>query len=250
MPSIKELRQICQRSELAPSWRTQSVEGKFNRVFSIYLTWVFIHFPVSPNQITALGVLFYLGGAYLFIFNDIKLQILGLLSLFISFVLDACDGEVARYKKKEGAKNSGAGGAYVEPVSHDVMYAFFFLPIGIGAILAGGGLLPMIAAYVAAAGKLLFRLTELRLDALKKYLSMEKGDYSEFVKSDSAPATPATAVYFIYRNLFTSTSTFFILIAATAWRRLDWYLYFYAASFLLLWIYKMARQWQKIKKLS
>lgn len=250
MPSIKELRLICQRSSSAPSWRTQSIEGKFNRIFSIYLTWILIHFPVSPNQITVLGVLIYLGGASLFIFNDIKLQIIGLFALFLSFVLDACDGEVARYRKGEGSKNSGAGGAYVEPVSHDVMYAFFFLPIGIGAAFSGGGLLPMIAAFTATAGKLLFRLAELRLDALNKYLSIEKGDYAGWLKCDLMPATPATVVYFLYRNLFTSTGTFFFLIAAAVLRRLDWYLYFYAASFFLLWVYKMARQWQKIKKLA
>lgn len=250
MPSIKELRQICQKSELAPSWRTQSLEGRFNRIFSIYLTWIFIHFPISPNQITVLGVLIYLGGAFLFIFNDIKLQIAGLFALFLSFVLDACDGEVARYRRESGVQSNGAGGAYVEPVSHDVMYAFFFLPIGIGAFFAGGGLFTMMAAFIATAGKLLFRLAELRLDALNRYLALKKGDYAGLMKLGPTPATPRTAVYFLYRNLFTSTGLFFVLIAATALRHLDWYLYFYAASLLLLLIYKMVRQWRKIGKVA
>lgn len=242
--TIKELRQICQKSEFAPSRRTQSIEGKFNRIFSIYITWFLIRLPVTPNQVTALGVFVYLGGAGLFIFNDIKLQILGLFALFISFILDACDGEMARYKKT----GSAAGGNYVEPVSHDVMYAFFFLPIGIGAALAGGGIFMMIAAFVAMAGKLLFRLAELRFDSLMRILAERREAGTPAPNSNKE--TPATTAYFIYRNLFTSTGTFFVLIAATALRRLDWYLYFYAISFFLLWIYKMARQWEKIKKMA
>ncbi|MBU2530979.1 MAG: CDP-alcohol phosphatidyltransferase family protein, partial [Elusimicrobia bacterium] len=112
MPSIKELRRICQLSEYAPSWRTQSIEGRFNRAFSIYLTWVFIRLPITPNRITALGTIVYLAGAFLFVFNNAMLYALGLFLIFLSFVLDACDGEVARYKRL--AQGGNIGGAYVE----------------------------------------------------------------------------------------------------------------------------------------
>ncbi len=243
MRTIKELRKICQKSEAAPSWRTQSIEGKFNRIFSIYLTRIFVYFSVSPNQITTLGVLFYLFGACLFIFNDIKLQTAGLFALFISFVLDACDGEVARFRAGEGKKNGVAGGAYVEPVSHDVMYAFFFLPIGIGAALAVDNLLPIIAAFFATSFKLIFRLLECRR-ALLGYCDLSaSGNVSNLVKQE----TPKTLIYFIYRNVFTGTGMFFALIVAVALKHIDWFLYFYAISFFSLWCYKLMRQWNDIK---
>ena len=153
MPSIKELRQLCQNSAESPSWRTQSWEGKFNRIFSIYLTWIFIHLPITPNQITFLGVLFYLGGAGLFIYQDFKMRMIGLAMMFVSFILDACDGEVARYRKL--TKGGGAGGAYVEPLSHDIMYGFFFLPIGSGQTINRGSIMHLIAAFVQTVKKLL-----------------------------------------------------------------------------------------------
>lgn len=244
MPSIRELRKICQKSEDAPSWRTQSIEGRFNRIFSIYLTWFFIHTPITPNGITILGTLVYLTGASLFIFNQINFQIIGLFLIFVSFVLDACDGEVARYRKSK--TDGGAGGAYVEPVSHDIMYAFFFLPIGIGSSIYYGTLFPLIAAFVATSSKLLFRLAEFRYDALERTLAEKRGKVYGWTRDMK---TPKTMSYLIFRNFFTGTGVFFVLIFAVIIQRIDWFLYFYAISFFLLWCYKMFRQWKKILKL-
>jgi len=243
MLKIKELRKICQSSNEAPSWRTQSIEGRLNRVFSIYITWFFVHFPISPNQITILGTLVYLGGSALFIFNSFNLYLAGLGLLFLSFLLDACDGEVARFRKFKGA---GIGGAYVEPVSHDIMYSFFFLPIGIGASLASGNLLPIIASFIATTGKLLFRLAELRYDFLERVLTEARGEVFKYSKGGSAPTS---LVYFVYRNFFTGTGMFLLLIVAVLIKHIDYFLYFYAVSFFLFWCYKMLRQWKRIRKL-
>ncbi|MCG2694403.1 CDP-alcohol phosphatidyltransferase family protein [Candidatus Parcubacteria bacterium] len=244
MIGIKELRKICQKSEYAPSWRTQSLEGRINRIFSIYLTWIFIHTPITPNKITAIGTIFYLSGAFLFIFNKYNLHIAGLLLMFVSFILDASDGEVARYRKYKGA---GIGGAYVEPVSHDIMYSFFFLPIGVGVSLAIGNLLPIIAAFVATVSKLLFRLAELRYDFLERVLTEARGEIFKYSKGGE---TPKSLSYFVYRNFFTGTGMFLFLVVAVFIEHIDWFLYFYAVSFFFFWCYKMFRQFKRIKKLK
>jgi len=248
MPSIKELRQICQKSEQAPSWRTQSIEGKFNRIFSIYLTWIFIHLRVPVIAVNIAGALLYLGGVGLFIFNDLKLQVLGLFLMFWSFILDACDGELARYQRLSKEKMA-VGGDYIEPISHDIMYALSFFPIGLGLTISTGNLLPIAAAFVATVGKLLFRLAELRFDSLMRILAGQKGANAVMAPNPNKE-TPATITYFIYRNFFTSTGIFFPLIITTILRRVDWFLYFYVVSLVLFWIYKMLRQWKKIKKMS
>lgn len=246
MPTIKELRQICQNSKEAPSWRTQSIEGKFNRVFSVYLTWALIHLRVPVITVNVSGALLYLAGAFLFIFNNYTLQITGLFLIFLSFVFDASDGELARYKKLP-KEEMAVGGAYIEPVSHDIMYAFFFFPIGLGAMLATGSLLPVIAAFVATISKLLFRLAELRFDSLARLLNEQKEAGDKYIQSTE---TPATSAYFVYRNFFTGTGMFFLLIFAVPLRHVDYFLYFYAATFFLLWCYKMTRQREKIKKIN
>ncbi|MBU1179362.1 hypothetical protein KJ885_00270, partial [Patescibacteria group bacterium] len=178
-----------------------------------------------------------------FVFNNAMLYALGLFLIFLSFVLDACDGEVARYKRL--AQGGNIGGAYVEPVSHDIMYAFFFLPIGIGASLASGSLLPLIAAFVATASKLLFRLAEFRYDALKRILAEKEGKTYGWMQNKK---TPTSMFYFIYRNFFTGTGMFFVLIIVVILDKINWFLYFYATTLFFLWCYKMLRQWKKIKR--
>lgn len=248
MPSIKELRNICQHSKEAPSRHSQSFEGRFNRLFSIYLTWFFIKLKIPPTPINILGTLVYLGGSSLFIFNRLYLQIIGFVLMFLSFILDACDGELARYYGMAQSKKGLVGGAYIEPVSHDIMYSFYFLPLGAGVSLAAGNLYGIIAAFIATSGKLLFRLIECRYDVLQEILKKRFAD-SYFIHAE-IEETPKNAGYIIYRNFFTGTGLFFMLIIAAVLKHIDWYLYFYAASFLLFWFYKMARQWRKIKKLS
>jgi len=243
MPTIKELRQVCQNSEESPSWKTQSFEGRFNRIFSIYLTWIFIKLPFTPNQITIFGTLLYLFAASLFVFNVFIFNVIALVLIFISFLLDAVDGELARYRKM--SKGGGVGGAYVEPVTHDIMYAFFFLPISIGATVTfNNNVFLILAAFIATISKLLFRLAEFRYDALIRFWAEQKGEkvgYKQNVK------TPPTIFYFIFRNFFTGTGIFTLLIPAVLLNRLDLFLYFYALSFFLLWCYKMFRQQVRIR---
>lgn len=242
MLSIKELRRVCQNSKEAPSWRTQSAEGRINRIFSIYLTWIFVHFSFfSPNLITLLGTLIYLGGACFFISNGITLQITGLVLIFLSFVLDACDGEVARWKPVSG----GLGGLYIEPVSHDIMYAFFFLPLGIGALFAAGTPYPLIAAFLASASKLVFRLLECRQDLIWARKKM-----ADIVPETVQAKTPNFVFYTVYRNFSTNTGMFFVLIVAVILRRIDWFLYTYAAAYFLFLCYKFINQWRKLKKMA
>lgn len=244
MPSIKELRAICQNSKEAPSWRTQSLEGKFNRIFSIYLTWALTHSRIPVTAVNISGALLYLAGAFLFIFNNYRLQIVGLFLIFLSFVFDAADGELARYRKLP-KEDMAVGGAYIEPVSHDIMYSFFFFPIGLGAMFATGSLVPLVASFIATVSKLLFRLAELRFDSLVLLLNKQKEEGQKYIQSTE---TPATTVYFIYRNFFTGTGMFFLLIFAVPLRHVDYFLYFYATIFFLLWCYKMMRLNKKIKK--
>lgn len=248
MPSIKELRAICQNSKEAPSWRTQSLEGKFNRVFSIYLTWILSHSRIPVTAVNISGTLLYLAGAFLFIFNNYKLQIAGLFLIFLSFVFDAADGELARYRKLP-KKETIVGGAYIEPVSHDIMYGFFFLPIGLGITLATGQILPLLAAFGATVFKLIFRLLECRYELLAVYglpaeHALKAADAGELQQKKEPPPS---IIYFIYRNFFTGTGMFFVLIFAVFFKHTDYFLYFFGSFFFLFWCYKMRTLWKKIR---
>lgn len=69
------------------------------RYLSYPLVRLFYNLPVTPNHITLLGVLFWIV-AYLFFFFDLGFwyDFVGFLLFFYSFVLDHCDGALARLK--------------------------------------------------------------------------------------------------------------------------------------------------------
>lgn len=240
MPSIKELRRICQGSD-APSARSQSIMGRFNRVFSIYLTAVFIHLPFTPNQITVFGTALYLAGAGLFLKHEFAYNLTGVLLIIVSFLVDAVDGELARYRKLTAG--GGVGGVYVEPVTHDVQYAWVFLPIAVGQYLERALLLPLLAGFVATSSKLLFRLLEFRYDALQRFLREQNGTGE---RPREIPKTPTTISYFIFRNFFTGTGMTLVLFITVLARHVDWFLYFYGAGFFLLWVILQMKQVKKI----
>lgn len=245
MPTIKELRDICQRSEGSPDWRSQSLEGRLNRVISIYFTWVFIRLPFSPNQITAFGTAVYLAGAAMFAFNSYKLNFVGVALIIISFWLDAVDGELARYRKL--TTGGGVGGVYTEPVSHDIQYGFVFLPIAYGAYLHVGAAWPLVAGFLATSAKLMFRLLEFRYNTLDRFWSAQKGETYGLAKV-TGQRSPATVKYFIFRNLFTGTGMIFPLLAATLLNKIEWFVAFYATCFSLLWLMLFFRQLGKISR--
>lgn len=244
MPSIKELRQICQSSPESPSLMSQSIMGRFNRVFSIYLAWIFIHLPFTPNQITVFGTALYLLGAGLFLKHEFAWNLAGVILIIISFLVDAVDGELARYRKMVGG--GGVGGVYVEPVSHDVQYGWVFLPISLGAYYGTGSVYPLIFGFAATSGKLLFRLLEFRYNTLTRFWAEQRG--ATYGLTEAPQKTPKTVQYFIFRNFFTGTGMTMMLLIATLFRRVDWWLYFYGASFFLLWCALQIKQIQKIRR--
>lgn len=217
--------------------------GRFNRVFSIYLTWIFIRLPFTPNQITIFGTAIYLFGAGLFLKHQFAWNLTGVLLIVLSFLIDAVDGELARYRKM--VTGGGVGGVYVEPVSHDVQYGWVFLPIGLGSFWETGLVWPLVAAFAATSSKLLFRLLEFRYNVLLRFWAERKGETYGLVPSPQT--TPKTLQYFVFRNFFTGTGLTMMLLIAVIIRRVDLFLYFYGASFFLLWLILFTKQTIRIQ---
>ncbi len=93
MESPSELRAICQAGKGdAPGWY------RIHRNLSIYITWALLHTPIRLNQVTLLMMFCGLAGAALLIPRRLEANALGFLVLYLSFLLDKVDGEIARYR--------------------------------------------------------------------------------------------------------------------------------------------------------
>ena len=245
MPSIRELRDICQNSSQAPSWRSQTFYGRLNRFWAIYLTWIFIRLPFTPNQITIAGTAVFLAGAACFLGGTRAWNLAGILLIMFSYALDAVDGELARYRKLPSKFDMG--GVYVEPVSHDVQYGWMFLPIALGVFFKTGSPWAFVAGFAATSGKLLFRLLEFRYDAFRRYADETRGTVYGWVTKRS---TPSSFLYLLYRNTAVTTGTIPLLLVASIVDRVDLFLYGYGAFLFALWLALFFRNARRVNATS
>ena len=240
--TTKELREICQYSAAARA--RESKVGLFSRIFSIYLTRLFLYTNLTPPQINAISVTTFFIGTTLFIFNDYWLNIIGALIIFLSIILDGCDGEVARFKKI--ADNIGA--QYIEPTGHDIQYGFGFLIIAWGLYLNGFPPYYLMLGALASVTKLLYRLLE------KNYwMSIQKDITHEEVvaikKSYDKKSVIMRLFYWANKNFFSSTGVFLVLFIAALVYRVDLFLWFFAIGYTLLWAALFLKQLYQISKI-
>ena len=123
-PTIRNLRFYCKRVDIP-------IYGRTLRRVSIYLTWLLVRTPISANQVTILQGIVGIVGAVLLGYRKF---VLGAIFLHLGFLLDLCDGEVARWKHQESRS-----GNYLDLIGHRIVIPamFFGLGIGTGYIVAG-----------------------------------------------------------------------------------------------------------------
>lgn len=239
--SIKELRQLAQST--APEAGRDPWVGLTIRFFSIYITKYLVRTPITPNQVTFVSVLVFLGGVGLFAFNTLGLDLLGVFLVYLSIVLDGCDGEVARLKFPK----SKLGGIYTEPFSHDVQYGLMFVPISYGAYLATGSVTVLFAGWAACLGKLLYRCMSVRMGQVVFWRQVEKDGY--VVKEDAHRVAFVRdvpwyhrAYRFVNRNFLSSVGFVIPLTVFALLRHMDWFVYLFAAYFCLIAVMTFVQQ--------
>ena len=97
------------------------------RHLSSRLTPILLKTSITPNQITFLSLIFGLLCASCFCLGSYKLGVIGSFFLVISYILDNCDGEVARIKNM-----SSEFGAKFDDAVDWIVDASFFIALGYG----------------------------------------------------------------------------------------------------------------------
>ena len=244
--SIKELRKIGQGN--APESGRDPFLGLTIRFFSIYITKLALRTSITPNQMTVLSVLVFFSGISFFLFSEIKMQLIGVLLIYLSIVLDGCDGELARIR----GNKSGVGSLYTEPVSHDVQYGVMFLPLSLGAYFAGAPVWVMIAGFVAAVSKLMFRLFLVRFDKVLRKQQVDSGEVEW--KNVEVPMSEISFTHRMYRhinrNFFSSVGFIIPLTIFILLERVDLFVYLFAAFYAAVAALKLLQQIRFVSKLG
>jgi hypothetical protein len=142
MESIPELRKLLQTNVLG--------HPILQRVLSIYITRVILPTRITANQITVIMLLVGVASAIPFFYGEIWW---GLALSYLCILLDASDGEVARYRKTYSLK-----GIYLDLINHLAIQAWFFLGLGYAVALTETGWMADMVLIAAAVGALSFPL--------------------------------------------------------------------------------------------
>lgn len=97
---------------------SKEINKRYSFAWSRYLAKT----PITPNQITALTLVFGLLGSYFLIFQNYFLVLLGAFLLQFSSVLDGCDGEIAKLKVL-----SSKWGGWFDTVADDIVNMTMFV---------------------------------------------------------------------------------------------------------------------------
>lgn len=106
-----------------------------------------LHFPVSPNQITTLSLIAGLGAAACFLENSYYIKLVGALLFVVCYLLDNCDGEVARIKHM-----SSQFGNYYDTFVDWIVHTALFLSLGYSNFKAGDDILWLWLGIFAGTG--------------------------------------------------------------------------------------------------
>ncbi len=147
--NFNDFRKICQEGSVGggklrdtpidnyPDW----IMRKFSIIFTIF----FVRTNITANQISLLSILFGIISAFLFMKGTYIYYLLASLSLFLWFVLDHSDGEVARYKKQKSNL-----GHFLDKMMHSIVHPLVFLGIGFGLYNASENLYWLIFGIISS----------------------------------------------------------------------------------------------------
>lgn len=129
-PTLEELRAVAQPPEVrarknAEHWTAQL----YLRHISIYMTWALVRTRISANGVTGLMILagWCIAGSLLI--PGIWGAILALFFSQVQMYLDCCDGEMARWRRTQGAK-----GVFLDKVGHYTTEGLVAFALGFRAV--------------------------------------------------------------------------------------------------------------------
>ncbi|MEK9145734.1 MAG: CDP-alcohol phosphatidyltransferase family protein, partial [Elusimicrobiota bacterium] len=182
--------------------------ARFDRGLSIALSKRLIALPVTPNQLTALGLGIGLLGAALLAQPSYPLCVLGALLLCSCCILDGCDGEVARLKLLDSP-----AGARFDALADNAVHLAVFIAIPAHVAAAHPGAEILRPALALLSGFLLSAFWTWRL---------------------ILRAPGRSPLQRIFERVASRDFLYLVLLLALA-RRLDWFLWAAAAGSHLFW---------------
>ena len=207
------------------------------RRVSAHVTPVLVRLPVSANQITAVSLLAGVASGWCMMQGERTWAIVGGLFLVLSYVLDNCDGEIARLKNQ-----SSRFGMHFDNFVDSAVHAVFFAGLGIGIRKTTGQDVWLWLGWIAAAGCVINYLAGFIVDARDRAAAAHApdADAREEATQWRMPRGRREWIIYVFREL--SRADFCFIVLALAVFDLTWVLLPAAAAGAhAYWVFRFAR---------
>ena len=170
-------------------------------------TAILLQTPLTPNQLTFLSLISGLASAWLFSLGSYGYNITAAALLIISYVLDNCDGEIARAKS-----STSEFGRKFDDLSDWWVHAAVFIGIGLGAETQKGDAMwwwiGLVAGLGATINYFVVRYLEHSNKKSKQPSELTTTEFSE------VPTGTISLIIFVFRELFRADFCFLLLLLA------------------------------------
>ncbi len=203
LPSIRELKNICQRFYADPNGPLSEKFSKHTyHKITIYFSWLFLHTNITPNQMTLLSLMTGLVACF-FLTQPGLYPVIAVILLNMVYIFDIIDGDIARYRKI-----CSLNGAFFDRLTTAIIDPLSYLALTYAVYISTGSKASIIFGFSAAFSLLLFKTINgyLHLAVLepimhKKHAEMFTFDTSVQESSEgSQKAEAVVSTFFDYRS--------------------------------------------------
>lgn len=197
METIKSLKGKIAKSSVS---HHAPIHDVIVRKISVYFTWLLLLTPITANGTTILQGIVGVVGAFLLIYPDYYLCVIGILLLQLGYILDCCDGEIARYYK-----SSSVNGVFLDLIGHEIVIPMMYFCISVGEFQRTGTVWFILLGFSTAFWSLRFDIAAMFQTVNVLFAKADNPSYSyEKLKSEtsSRAAQQATQKPSFIRTIF------------------------------------------------
>lgn len=247
MESIKELRKICQSPKEIHNPES-FLDQKLWRSFSIYITKLLLYTGIKPDHVTFFMVFWGFIVGFLFSIGTYQYMLIGAIALEFFMVLDAIDGEIARYRKMFSMR-----GIFLDLVAHATNTACPFIGLTIGFYRYN----PNVYIILAGLSASVFSILCFNIQAMKYYVIFKKllehsrkarqiksVKINQKITQDYTKGSILKLIGKLINYLYDHTYMLQIILLTAIFGQLYWLLIFYGLTFPFIWLVKLVYEYK------
>lgn len=226
--SIKNLKKSTLQEQIV----THALLYRFSRHISLRMTWFFLKIKgITPTQVTLLGMITGIIAALFFATGDYHYGVVGAFLVYLSYLLDCCDGEIARAQKSYSLM-----GHYMDALTGHLVGQLFLFGIVFGTFIRTQNYLILVLGFLMLFSHALYDILVNMRYAIYNYYSRSKKKDLKLVNVDKKTKSNIKSPNFLVKFVLFFSKFIFIfqlyfryelIILLGILGKLDYFIYFY-----------------------